>query len=121
MGATWIIWARLLVPSSRLEGSPQPSAAQWSVVVDMGCEPPDLQRVLRKANQHPQSLHAVKVSADQDEPCWRLLWGRFASGEEARAAIPNLPAGLRRQGFEPHPVELDVGLKEAPEGPPQER
>ena len=104
-----------------LGASSAPPLARWGVVIDMGCEPQDLQRVLKKANQHPQTLRAVKADAGQDEACWRLVWGHFASAEEASAAITSLPSGMKRQGFEPHPIELGASSEESPSGSHQEQ
>lgn len=113
VGIAAVVIAATFILLKVLEGSSAPAAARWGVVIDMGCQPQDLQRVLKKANQHPQTLRAVKASADREETCWRLVWGHFASSEEASAAITSLPTGLKRQGFEPHPIELDT----QPEGP----
>jgi len=104
-----------------LAGTNAAPPARWGVVIDMGCEPQDLQRVLRKANQHPQILRAVKASSERDEPCWRLVWGRFASAGEASTAIASLPSGLKRQGFEPHPIELETGSEGSAQDPRQEQ
>ena len=91
------------VEPSSVEGL---AGAGWALVVDMGCEPTDLQRVLKKAQQHPKDLRPVAAEAGQGEPCWRLVWGRFSSRESAEAAVGKIPSELLRQGFDPHPVEL---------------
>ena len=78
----------------------------WALVVDMGCEPQELQRVLKKAQQHPDVLRPVAADLDSGETCWRLVWGRFPSREEAEEAIGSIPSGLRREKFDPHPIEL---------------
>jgi len=79
----------------------------WSVVIDMGCEPQDLQRILRKANQNPESMQALRAGLGEDESCWRLVWGDFPSRGQAEQAVQRVPDGVRRDGFEPHPIELD--------------
>jgi len=85
---------------------PEPSDGSWTVVVDMGCEPQDLERVLQKANQYPKQLRAVRASLDGSDPCWRLVWGEFTSLRSAEEAITGIPSALQRSGFEPHPVEI---------------
>jgi len=121
VGVAAVLIAVTFILLKVLEGSSAPPPARWGVVIDMGCQPQDLQRVLKKANQHPQTLRAVKVTASQDETCWRLVWGHFASSEEASAAITSLPTGMKRQGFEPHPIELDVDPEESPAASLQEQ
>ncbi len=84
----------------------QPTGRHWALVVDMGCEPPDLQRVLKKADQHPDSVRPVAADSSGGQPCWQLVWGQFSSRDAAQKAASQIPATLRRQGFEPHPIEL---------------
>jgi len=84
----------------------QPTGRHWALVVDMGCEPPDLQRVLKKADQHPDSVRPVAADSSGGQPCWQLVWGQFSSRDAAQKAAGQIPATLRRQGFEPHPIEL---------------
>ena len=79
---------------------------EWGLVIDMGCEPQDLQRVLRKAQENPKILRPVAADSGDGEPCWRLVWGRFANQGAAEAAVQDIPAELRRRGFDPHPIEL---------------
>ncbi|HSO24371.1 MAG TPA: hypothetical protein VLT81_15795 [Chondromyces sp.] len=78
----------------------------WALVVDMGCEPQDLQRVLKKAQQNPKALRPVSVEARGGKPCWQLVWGSFTSRESAERAARDLPGALLESGFEPHPIEL---------------
>jgi hypothetical protein len=110
VAAVLVVAALLLLKV--LERTSAPPPARWGVVIDMGCQPQDLQRVLRRADQHPQTLRAVRVATSQDECCWRLVWGHFASSEEASAAIASIPTGMKRQGFDPHPIELDLEAEE---------
>ena len=79
---------------------------EWALVIDMGCEPQDLQRVLKKAQENPKVLRPVAADSGDGEPCWRLVWGRFTSQAKAEAAVQEIPSKLRRQGFDPHPIEL---------------
>ena len=78
----------------------------WSLVIDLGCEPQDLQRVLKKAQENPKVVRPVAADVGDVEPCWRLVWGRFSSREAAEAATDGIPAELLQQGFDPHPIEL---------------
>jgi len=78
----------------------------WSLVIDMGCEPQDLQRVLKKAQENPKVVRPVAADTGDGEPCWRLVWGRFSTREAAEAATDGIPDELLQQGFDPHPIEL---------------
>jgi hypothetical protein len=91
---------------------PAPPSEAWTLVVDMGCEPEELQRVLKKARQHPDDLRPVQANTGDDNPCWRLIWGEFETREAAEQGAAGLPAALRMDGFEPHPIELP---EEAPQ------
>jgi hypothetical protein len=82
------------------------TGAEWGLVVDMGCEPQELQRVLRKVRQYPDGLRAVEAAGAEGSPCWRLIWGSFPSREAASRAIADIPAHLKLDGFTPHAVEL---------------
>jgi hypothetical protein len=83
-----------------------PSNGHWGLVVDMGCEPQDLQRVLKKADQHPDSVRPVAAESKGRDDCWQLVWGDFGSRDAAQSAAKQVPEGLRREGFDPHPIEL---------------
>jgi hypothetical protein len=92
--------------------TPEPPVAapqeggRWALVVDMGCEPEELQRILRKAREHPKVLQPLAADEESGEPCWRLAWGDFANREAAEAQISEVPASLRREGFDPHAIEV---------------
>ncbi len=98
------------------EGSGAAGGA-WSVVIDMGCEPQDLQRVLKKAQQHPAELRPVAAESVDGGQCWRLVWGEFGNSEAATAAIGRIPDQLRREGFDPHVIELSGDELEPPPPP----
>jgi len=83
-----------------------PTNGHWGLVVDMGCEPQDLQRVLKKADQHPDSVRPVAAESKGRDDCWQLVWGDFGSRDAAQAAAKKVPTVLRRDGFDPHPIEL---------------
>jgi len=84
-------------------------SAEWTLVVDMGCEPEELQRVLKKARLHPKTLRPVQANAGEGDPCWRLVWGRFPSRAAAEDALTEIPERLMLDGFTPHPIELPAG------------
>ena len=92
--------------SEPVQGVPGENDLTWSLVIDLGCEPQDLQRVLKKAQENPKVVRPVAADVGGVEPCWRLVWGRFSSREAAEAATDGIPAELLQQGFDPHPIEL---------------
>ncbi len=80
----------------------------WGIVVDMGCEAVDYERILRKVRKHPRRLRAVRTGGGAgDGGCWRLVWGRYETKEAADEAARSIPADALAEGFEPHVVELD--------------
>jgi hypothetical protein len=86
---------------------PVPSGSgDWGVVVEMGCEPQDLQRMLRKRNTERKSLRTVKTDPTNGDTCFRLVWGSFITREAAEAAVGEVPSGLVEDGFQPHVVEI---------------
>jgi hypothetical protein len=96
----------------------QEDPGRWAIVVDMGCEPQDLQRVLKKANEHPKDLRAIRTAIDEGDECWRLVWGEFSSQAEAEGEIGSVPNGMRRDGFDPHVVELPTAEESAGDDSP---
>jgi len=94
--------------------TPEPDVT-WTLVVDMGCEPEELQRVLKKARQYPEVLRPVQANTGDDNPCWRLVWGRFPNREAAEQGAADLPESLRMDGFEPHAIELPEEAEQADE------
>jgi hypothetical protein len=90
----------------RGEVEPAVQNAEWTVVVDMGCEPEELQRVLKKARLFPKTLRPLQAEAGEGDPCWRLVWGRFPTRAAAEDALPEIPERLMLDGFTPHPIEL---------------
>ena len=120
--AVGIFIAMVLKMSDRVPGSSAPSSVAaagpvWGLVVDMGCEPQDLQRVLKKAQEFPESLRPVAADAGGGYPCWRLVWGHFETRDGAVAALDGIPAEIRHEGFDPHPIELTKEDLD-PSGPP---
>jgi hypothetical protein len=109
--ALFIVLAVILFIMARSGGSEAVQGAggedlAWSLVIDMGCEPQDLQRVLKKAQENPKVVRPVSADTGEGEPCWRLVWGRFSTREAAEAAVDGIPEELRQEGFAPHPIEL---------------
>jgi hypothetical protein len=90
----------------RGEADPAADSVEWTLVVDMGCEPEELQRVLRKARANPKTLRPVQATAGEEDSCWRLVWGRFPTREAADDALPEIPERLVLDGFTPHAIEL---------------
>ncbi|MCP4902400.1 MAG: hypothetical protein GY906_36000 [bacterium] len=80
----------------------------WGLVVDMGCAPEDLQRILKLANANAKDVRAVRVGSEDAAPCWRLVWGEFQSQASAEQAVADVPDTILRGGFEPHAVELET-------------
>ena len=128
---TWIVAAAaalviaLVVLIWMMSGS-KPTAADeavtasdigWGLVIDLGCEPQDLQRVLKKAQDNPKVVRPVAIDSGEGEPCWQLVWGRFPNREAAEEAAGAIPNGLSQQGFEPHPIELTGEELELPTNP----
>jgi hypothetical protein len=95
-------------------------SGSWGLVVDMGCEPQDLQRVLKRAEENPKTLRAIRASLEEGEECWRLVWGEYPSKALAEEALQSLPANLVRDGFEPHSVELQPEPPEETGNQPQD-
>jgi len=93
------------------------SDIEWGLVIDMGCEPGDLQRVLKKAQDNPKVVRPVAIDSGDREPCWQLVWGRFPDRETAQEAAGEIPGGLSQQGFEAHPIELTGEELEPPANP----
>ena len=87
--------------------SQEPAAqGRWGIVVDTGCQPQDLQRILRKAGQHPGELTAQRRDLSGGEPCWQLVWGDYASPDAAKAAAGSVPDTLVHEGLTPSVVAL---------------
>lgn len=78
----------------------------WGLVVDMGCEPEELQRMLKVRSRNPSSVVVIPTDTGEGEECWRLVWGQFESQADAEGASGAVPDGLARDGFVPHAVEL---------------
>jgi hypothetical protein len=109
-----IAWMMSRSDSGPPEETVAGSSHEWALVIDMGCDPQDLQRVLKKAQQNPKLVRPVAADSDGGEPCWQLVWGHFPSRESAVSASRDVPTELQREGFEPHPIELTGDELEPP-------
>ncbi len=69
----------------------------WTIVVDMGCEPNDLERILKRSQEKPNLVRAVRVQDAGGFECWRLVWGQFPSREKAEKKLTDIPNSLRLQ------------------------
>ncbi len=74
---------------------------RWGITVDSGCEPEDLQRILRKAGRFPDAVRAMRTDPEDQGPCWQLVFGDFRSPGEAESAIASIPSRLLGNDFEP--------------------
>ena len=111
--ALLVVLAALLVP--RLLDPPVAAeeGGRWTVVVDMGCELEELERVHQLARDNPSALRAVPADPEDEDGCWWLVWGRFQSQEAARKAVADVPPRLLEDGFEPQLVELPPAISGA--------
>ena len=103
IAASWIFFGG--------DDAEQPDAAtatgDFGVVVEMGCEPEDLQRMLKKRSQERSSLRTVKADPANGDTCFRLVWGSFTTRNAAEEAVPDVPDGLIEEGFEAHVIEVE--------------
>ena len=81
-------------------------SGDWGVVVEMGCEPQELQRMLRKRNVERKALRTVKADPINGDTCFRLVWGSFPTREAAEEAVGDVPSTLVEDGFQPHVIEV---------------
>ena len=112
-----LIWMMSGSKTTAADEAVAASDIKWGLVIDMGCEPQDLQRVLKKAQNNPKAVRPVAIDSGESEPCWQLVWGRFPSRQAAEEAIGEIPGGLSQQGFEPHSIELTGEELEPPTNP----
>ncbi len=97
---------RLVAPTPTPPLVVAPGQPVWGLVVDMGCEAGDIQRLLKKAKAHAEEVQPVAAADPTHDPCWRLTWGRFPNQAAALAQVERIPRGLRRDGFAPHAIQL---------------
>lgn len=101
-----VVIALAVMRSGGEEGPVAMGSGDWGVVVEMGCEPKDLQRMLRKRNLERKALRTVKADPTNGDSCFRLVWGSFPNREEAEKAVGEIPSNLVEDGFQPHVIEV---------------
>ena len=101
-----VITAFFLLRGDKDEKPVAAGSGDWGVVVEMGCEPQDLQRMLRKRNVERKALRTVKADPTNGDTCFRLVWGKFATRVAAEEAMDDVPSGLVEEGFQPHVIEV---------------
>ena len=104
-----VIVAFAVMGGGETEEAATVGTGDWGVVVEMGCEPRDLQRMLRKRNLERKTLRTVKADPANGDTCFRLVWGRFGSKGEAEEAMADVPTNLMEEGFQPHVIEVTEG------------
>ncbi len=101
------------------KATPQPeTTGHWAVAVDLGCEPHEFRRLLQVARRHDEVRPVALAESGEngDGTCWRLVWGDFPTMSLAESAISSVPSSIRREGFEPHVVEVDEGADAIEDG-----
>ncbi len=110
-GAGLLLIIAVFVAFVLLRGDSNEDAAavgsgDWGVVVEMGCEPQDLQRMLRKRNLERKALRTIKADPTNGDMCFRLVWGSFPTQTAAEKAMGDVPPTLVEAGFQPHVIEV---------------
>ncbi len=77
----------------------------WGVAVDGGCQPAEVERLYRRQEADAEALRVVPFGQG-DEGCYRLMWGHFATREEAEKAVARVPSQFLARGFVPHVVRV---------------
>lgn len=98
--------AFVLMGGGDAENEAMVGSGDWGVVVEMGCEPQDLQRMLRKRSLERKALRTIKVDPTDDDSCFRLVWGSFPNRTTAEEAVDEVPPNLVEDGFQPHVIEV---------------
>jgi len=85
---------------------PSGKGGPWSVAVDSGCQPSEVERLYRRQEKDPESLRVTPFGRS-GEQCFRLVWGHFPTRELAEQAMRSLPPGVLARGFVPHVVRSE--------------
>lgn len=101
--AALAVAAVLFLGRSLLQSGPNPSQGPWSIAVGGACQPAELEQLYRLQARDKEKLRVVPFG-DASQPCYRLVWGSFASREQAEGALSAVPEGLLQRGFQPHAV-----------------
>jgi hypothetical protein len=88
--------------------APRVAPGPWSIAVDGGCQPAEVERLYRRKEQDSTNLRVVPFGRGDDQ-CYRLVWGSFASRELAERSMTTLPSGVLARGFAPHVVKVETG------------
>ena len=108
VGAVVLVIAVILVFGKSWTGNePVAGSGPWSIAVDGGCQPPEVERLYRRKDQDSKNLQVVPFGRG-DEQCRRLVWGHYPSRELAEKAIATLPNGVVARGFAPHVVKVET-------------
>lgn len=78
----------------------------WSVAVDGGCQPAEVERLYRRQDANRGSFRVVPFGEGSNR-CYRLVWGSFLDRAAAERGMTALPDGVLTRGFAPHVVMVD--------------
>ena len=115
-GRRWWLWFLILLLGAGaaaffLFGFPwdgvekRSEGGSWAVAVDMRCQPADLERLFRRQERHSDLLRIIPTQ-EGEEACFWLIWGSFATREDAAQAAVSVPPAMRTDGFPPHVVPV---------------
>lgn len=115
----WLAWVAILVVIAAAaaalavlrpwEQRPVPTQeGQWSIAVDGGCQPAEVERLYRRQDANRGSFRVVPFGTGS-ERCYRLVWGRFVDRAAAEREMAALPDGVVTRGFAPHVVRVEEG------------
>jgi len=73
-------------------------ARPYSILLLVACERATVERAVESV---PSDELFVVPKLFQGRSCFSLVWGLYASAEEARAALPGVPSYFREHGASP--------------------
>ncbi|MGQ9495583.1 MAG: hypothetical protein ACUVRY_04900 [Thermoanaerobaculaceae bacterium] len=79
----------------------------WAVAVGGACQPGELEQLYRLQAKGRGSLRVVPFGGGL-EKCYRLVWGAFATREQAEAALGEVPKELLQPAFTPHVLLVEA-------------
>ena len=113
-----IVMAVVFMGGDEEEEAAVVGSGDWGIVIEMGCEPQELQRISRKRNLERKALRTIIADTTNGDTCFRLVWGRFGTRGAAEEAMVDVPSNLVEEGFQPHVIEVsesdaggDVGIE----------
>ena len=83
-----------------------PQSSQFTIRLEVACQPDTLQRALEHADFHP-ALYILPRQVDQ-RACYALLWGLYETDQAALEAREHLPAYFRELSPPPQAVQLKI-------------